>query len=111
MITFTLKFLVFFSLSFLILTIPVNGKKLFNIIDNFTAPMTMLIHKNVKNTADLGKQLFVNSKPRHTIYNDHIRKKQAAILNDRKKHVHDTEEIISITEQSELTKLIESSEK
>ena len=111
MIYMSLKFFFFFAVSFLILTIPIKGKKLFNIIDSYTAPMTVHIHRNIKSTADLGKQLFMNSKPRHTIYNDSVQKKQAAILKERKKHVIDTEESISVKEQSELTNLINISEK
>lgn len=105
------KFTIFFSLSFLILTIPVKGKKLFYILDTYTSPLTSQLGKNFQGTADLGKQLFINSNPRHSIYNDQVKKKQAAILKERKKHIRDTEEDISIFEQSELSSIIEESSK
>lgn len=84
---------------------------MFYVLDKYTAPWTQGLGKNIKGTTDLGKQLFINSNPRHSIYNDLISKKQSAILKERKKQIHDTEEEISVSDQAVLSDLIESSSK
>lgn len=66
-----LKFVLYFSISFVILSIPIKRKVLFNYMHSVFAPYTTAILKSVKDEATRGyragsrltKQLFDNSPP------------------------------------------------
>lgn len=108
MITFIFKFLIVFVISFFILNIPIGTKKLFTHLNYYAQPLTAKFSKSINGTKELGKQLFINSNPRHTLYDDSITKKQSAILKNRKKHIHNTAEEISENDQANLINVIES---
>jgi hypothetical protein len=65
------KFLVFFSFSYLILTIPIQNRGLFFYLEEFTHPYTNLLFESMqelfsqlqKDVSHFGHQLFSNSTP------------------------------------------------
>ncbi|MFN8369013.1 MAG: hypothetical protein U0T83_00135 [Bacteriovoracaceae bacterium] len=100
---FVLKFLLFFSVSFLILTISFNGRPFFDILDETTAPVIDSITSTVKYGLrkgmsmgkDFGKRIFSNSIPS---YSDKVKSAQSGLL--REKSSHNSNEASDIDEES-----------
>ena len=68
---FMIKFTIYFSISFIILCIPIQNKTLFNLMHHHTKPYTTQIFSNVeqaaseqiKNGSSFTKKFFSNSDP------------------------------------------------
>ncbi len=85
---FVLKFLLFFSVSFLILTFTYDGRSFFDILDETTAPVIDSAVSTVKQGLrkgfsmgkDFGKRIFSNSIPS---YSDKVKSSQSGLLREK----------------------------
>ena len=129
MISTFFKFSTSFVISYIILTIPLNGKSIFYHLNKMTGPIGVNVSESIKKnistsfnkTQKIGKQLFINSNPPNDPeIHDQIKRKQAAIAKKRKSFLTSKQptENIEKSHQEELThqdieqldKLIEDSE-
>ena len=91
-----LKFLFYFVLSFVILSVPIHQKAVFNHIHNFSGPYTLKVIKYIggfakgllSETKDFGEKLYNNSTPN----TDKVIYKQSAAKPDVTLHESYTDE-------------------
>lgn len=109
---FIIRFVFYFTLSFLILCIPIgNGKQLFDKLFTMVTPYAREVVKTTKqkisSTKKYSKKLYTNSSPQEEI--DEIKTKQAANEKKRKKILKenkDPEDIYTEEEQDRLRKVL-----
>jgi hypothetical protein len=69
------KFIIFFALSFVILSLPINNKTLFNHAHEVAHPLTsrifdqtkIFLNNSFENTKDVTKQLFISANPKGSV--------------------------------------------
>lgn len=112
---FIIKFTLSFTLSFLILSIPVNNQTLFDLIHDSTRPYTQdivsVVRKNAKKTTseitEVGKKAFGNTSPSETPY-DKVKETQSSQI---RKEIIENHQDYTVEEKQSLLRILEKAQR
>ncbi len=108
-----IKFSIYFAVSFIILSFPVNNKTIFGHLNGYSRPYTDKIFNTITINAenlfnkgsDASKKLFTNTKPKNTKI-DKVKMKRSSIRKD----IEHAQEKYTIEEQEMIRKILEKSQ-
>jgi len=108
---FLLKFLFYFSISFILLCIPIKHATVFDYLHEFVAPVTQPLFESVRDKTEagfeeskrIGLKLFSNARPKKQ---DSVRLKKSSIKKESTNNNHSIHENEYTVEEEDLLKKV-----